>query len=331
MVSKKKNKYSVYLEFFSNPVFFLSWIAVLALLYPLNCFALSEKKIESVTNHGVTMAAVIYDRKKDTYATISSFSQEKPQYKFNKNTVTLASYNYGKIKFSFNTFQEFKRNFDPIHNKITHYKKLPKAIHNYLSILNIPDFDLEISYYLIPNKFGMYYKSKERKANDKVSLEFINSLSREAISQFTLNFENFTLGTTPHELFHFIMRYKKYPKIKELREEIYASIFGECVAYSINSKIKPKLDILEFPNSFYKNPTNDLKKIRKKIKKAKLINSRFGKIIALYYFQAIAKNHSGVNIHSNNIPKFCHKLFSEHNFKYPIEKKPPPWFNEFLL
>jgi len=51
----------------------------------------------------------------------------------------------------------------------------------------------------------------------------------------------------------------------------------------------------------------------------------------MYYFRYIIDDHFSQEISSKNIPKFCQKLFSEHNFKHPIEKKPPKWFKAFLM
>jgi len=53
-------------------------------------------------------------------------------------------------------------------------------------------------------------------------------------------------------------------------------------------------------------------------------------MISKYYFQAVANDRVGDKIQSDRIPAFCEKLFTEHNFRWPIEKKPPPWFAGFI-
>ncbi len=53
-------------------------------------------------------------------------------------------------------------------------------------------------------------------------------------------------------------------------------------------------------------------------------------LIRKYYFQAVADDRVGDKIQSDRILAFCEKLFSEHNFRWPIEKRSPPWFADFI-
>ena len=304
--------------------FFICWVFVIGILITDNCFGLTEKKIHKKIKKFDYIMAVVFDRKKNKYSTISSTNGTKEYSVVNKNSIIFASFTSNKITVNIGTYHEFENEITLSKDNIKSYKHIPEMLNQYFNLLQVKAFELNINILLIPQEYKVYYKSKAKPAKDRINLTFINNINQHLQGKdFSSTFERYTLDLFPHEVFHFVAGYSHFVKMNELREETYASIFGHCVEYSINKDVFPDIDVLNFPDYFFTEPKKDLIKVRKKISKSHVLKSRFGNMISLYYFQAIANNHSGENIHSDKIPKFCHKLFSEHNFKYPIEKPPP--------
>jgi len=304
-------------------------------IFSQSLFAISINKLKKIYRDYDAIMGITFFKGKSLYSTFSaSTGKNEDIFKINSEPQELILFQDGDVKFSISSYPEFYSKIQPIVKQVRFLQDLPKEINVYLKILKIPTFQLSINYIFIYDK-SVFFESEKKPTKGAINLDFLKSINDEQINNFHNYIERFTLETSPHELFHFLVGYAKFSNMNELREELYAHIFGKCVVYGINNTINTDQDILEFSDKYFINPENDLKVIRGKIKKIKfkgrkLIKSRYAGMLALYYFQAVANNHSGKNIQSDRIPKFCLKLFSEQNFKHPIEKKPPVWFKEFL-
>jgi hypothetical protein len=273
-------------------------------------YAKETKKSESPLD---IILGVKFSHNKKKYSTFS-ITHSGLDFDFkNKKTMALTTFSSAHTKIILSTYPEFLNQIKPIVNGLVYFKKLTSEIDIYIKKLNINDVNLTFNIIILPSKYGVYYESdKELIGSKDIEFTFITSILDKALRNPSQEYEAKLLNYFPHELLHYLDIYAKFPKMNSLRNETYASLFGTCVAYNVIPDISDGV-ILTFPDYFF----ND-------------IHSEKGNVIARYYFQAVANNRTGENIQSDNIPKFCHKLFSEHDFKHPIEKKPPPWFKQFL-
>ncbi len=286
-----------------------------------------EKQIDKYTN--MYMFGVSFNRKRSKYLTFSGVSGKKL---FTTTSHARAFFSsYAKdVRFNMLTYPEFDNFSKQLIPRIKYFQHLPKTIGKYIDLLEIKALDLTINYVVISNDNKVFKVTDWIPVSKKIDLTFYGNIHADQIEEFSKYVEPHMINTFPHELFHFLIGYQNHYKLKEIREEVFAHLFGRCVAYEIYPIIHGGMDTMQFSDDYFDDPVKDLKKLRKKMKKRKYFNSRIAEGVSLYYFQAIANNYSGENIHSDKIPKFCQKLFSEHNFKHPIEKKPPIWFKDFL-
>jgi hypothetical protein len=294
-----------------------------------SCFIYAKEIKKSESSLEIVLG-VKFSHNKKKYSTFS-MTHSGLEFDFNnKNPVKITTFSSVHTKFVLSTYPEFLNQINPIVNDLVYFKKLTSEIDSYIKKLNIDNINLTFYLVILPSKYGVYYESDTKLIGSKdIDFTFITPISDKALRNPSQEYEAKLLNYFPHELLHYLDVYTKFPKMTSLRSETYASLFGTCIAYNVLPNISDEM-VLTFPNYFFNEIQADLNRIRKSTKKDKMPSSATGNVIARYYFQAVSNNRTGENIHSDKIPKFCHKLFSEHNFKYPIEKKPPPWFNEFL-
>ncbi len=307
-------------------------ISEIALLIPFSLSqAMDLKEIEQQVDYytNMYMFGVDFNLKRTKYLTVSGVSGKKLYIPKSKPEVFFSSY-AEPIRFNMLTYPQFYEVSNEIKPKIKYLKLLSRKISTYMKLLDIKPISLTVNYTIISNNNKIFNVSQWMPIKSSIDLTFYDNIHSDQLDNFSKYVEKHLIETLPHELFHFFIGYQNQYRISEIREEVYAHLFGKCVAYEIYPQISYAMDQMKFSNEYFIKPKKDLKKLRKDMKKKKYFTSRIAEVIALYYFQVIAKNYSGVNIHSDNISKFCHKLFSEHNFKYPIEKKPPVWFKRFL-
>ena len=286
-----------------------------------------EKQIDYYTNMKILGIQFNWNRSK--YLTVSAESGKELFVSTGKPEVFFSSHG-DNISLNLLTYPEFEALAKQLKPKFKHFKVLPKLIDKYMSLIEIEPLKLSINYILIANDDKIFEVSSWHPISKNVELTFYDNVKSDQIEDYSLYVERPMIDTFSHELFHFFIGYQNQYRLKTVRSEVYAHLFGKCVAYEIYPEIGYGMDQMEFTKDDFIDPSKDLKALRKKMKGETYFKSRIAEGLAFYYFQAVAKNYTGENISSDDIPKFCHKLFSEHNFKHPIEKKPPPWFKEFL-
>jgi hypothetical protein len=308
------------------------WLFIAFLLCsPNSSFAIEKTKVKELYKNYGYMLGVIYDKRKDIYSTLSAITGEtNEQYQFNTKPVLIKNYSDNNTSFSLFTYTEFSSKIKPISSKVKYFKKFPIALNQYFQLLNIYPFDLSIQYGLISSPKSIFKESEKNQAKGNIELTFIDNINNKQIANFSEFIEKYMISTLAHEIFHFLSGYSDFVRMSELREEVYAGLFGQCVAYEINPEIISGLNIEKFPQHYFINYKKDLKEINKSYKKAGYIKSTIAKVITQYYFRAVSHDHFKKKINSEKIPLFCKKLFGEANFKHAIEKKPPFWFNEIL-
>ncbi len=252
-------------------------------------------------------------------------------YDTNKEKNLLKEFSAYNTKLKLFTYPQFFSNLESLIDDFEKFIYFGRVIDKYLNILNINQFRPSFNIVVIPNNYKINHESNITDIkNSDVVFDFETSLPKNLNIHSIQKYEDRLVQFLSHELFHFLVEYADFGKMKLIRNETYASLFGACVAYELVPNISDDI-VLNFPEYFFENPLSDFKQVRKKIKKDRLPPSASGNVLSRYYFQAVANNRTGENISSDKIPKFCHKLFSEHNFKHPIEKKPPVWFKDFLV
>lgn len=301
-------------------------------VFVLPSFAISTDKLKETYRDFSGAKGISFNRLKKFYHAVSATrgeSEDLFQVK-DKKARELKSFSEGNIALSLLSYDEFFQQTQPLLQKIKHLDKLPHALSPYMQLLSVDVEEFNINVTFIASPLSLFYESKERKVSKIVTLDFIENLNPEQIENFAGYIGKGMTGTLAHESFHFFVAYANYPKMPELREEVYAHLFGKCVNYEIDSQITTGFNIEPYPKDFYQDMKKELKGIRKATKKRGYFKSLQAELIAMYYFRYILDDHFSPIIQSNKIPQFCHKLFSEHNFKHPVEKKPPKWFNGFL-
>ena len=319
--------------------FIAQWVvACILTLYGFYVHSYTKKEIKNLPGKYDILMAVM-KHKNNQYSTISRTTGTK-KYKIAKDPKVIKIFEYGLVTLKFSTFHEFYGEIYPLAIDIKYLNKLPEKVNKYLEKLTSVNLKLDIELIIIPDDYQVFFESKRYSlSDDRQNLTFITSFKKDVENPEKSGylFGKNLLSILPHEVFHHIDLYFSFIKTRannSLRKETYAELFGVCISYEVYPAIIIKENKLEFPDTFFKDPKSDLKKVRKKlikkIKQGNLHDSKLSDYLARYYFQAVANNRTGENISSDKIPKFCHKLFSEHNFKHPIEKKPPVWFKDFL-
>ncbi len=308
----------------------IKWFVLLMLVCLNGVFA---KKIKDLNENWSIAMSVKYNKISKSY-TIESRTIGEVQYKIKENAVVLRQIVNGHVTVKLQTYPEFVDQIKPINYDLKYLNALSAEIEKYINYLELKPFDLAFNLIILPENYGLLYSEKIKpRSLQPVELTFIATLPKGQNGIEMLGLK--VVSLLPHELFHFLANYENLDRMNLLRNETYAHIFGECVAYEVNPVINDGM-VLTFPDYFYRDTDEDFIKVKSEMKKDAFVRdsmfpkSLLGRSLARYYFQAVANNYTGQNISSDKIPKFCHKLFSEHNFKHPIEKKPPPWFKEFL-
>lgn len=309
----------------------ICWLHILFIIFSTQSLAVKESKLKKVQGEYGYLFGIKYSTKERTYSTLSIVSGESEDlYEAKTEPVLLKKFSNDGISFALSTYEEFKAELMPLTQEVKYFNSLPIALDDYLKILNVEPFEVSINYVLISSPKSIYTDSIKRLAQGEIILSFIDNIYKIKINNFSENVEKYVLSTLAHEYFHFLAKHLRFVKMNELRSEVYASLFGHCVAYSINPEIIRGIKAGPFPDHVFIDYKKDIRKIAQQLKKRGLIKSTIASIMSEYYFRAIANNKSGVNISSKKIPQFCRKLFSEKNFKHPIEKKPPVWFEAFM-
>lgn len=309
-----------------NPPSF-RWVAFLLLIVSNNLIA---GKIKNVKGHWNSVYSVSFNKKSNTYKTVSRIIG-KEIYEIKEDSKLLAIYGENNVQIKLYTYDEFFNKIKENIIGINYINRLSQVVDEYIELLKIKLFNLTFSIILLPKGYDLQYESKWLKATNNIEFTFVANIDYSFVDQFEL----LLIRTLPHELFHFLVLYADIGRMSLLRNETYAHLFGQCVSYELNPVIQDEIK-LYFPDYFFKEPEQDFPKVLKKLKKDPFFKknlfpkSHIGQSLARYYFQAVADERNGDRISSEKIPKFCRKLFSEHDFKHPIEKKPPPWFKEFL-
>jgi len=328
-----KNK-TKFIHFKNDPavygwVIFCSYILLISNL----SFAGNIKKTNNKVLTINSIYSVKYNKLRKTYTTISRVIGGEKQYEPEGLPILLKTFRSANTTINLLTFENLKSQVQTKTKNILYLDKAPPIIEKYLNLIGIQAFPITFNLILIPNEYDFYYESQTKSTKGTIELSFVSPVVIDSPLQL---FELRTLSVIPHELFHFLGKHdKKIPRMNLLREETYAHLFGQCAAYELNPVIMDSM-ILNFPDYFFKEPNEDFPKVIKKLKKGKLNTdtefpkSHLGRAFSRYYFQAVANERNGEKIISERIPKFCQKLFSERNFKHPIEKKPPLWLKVFL-
>ncbi|GEM_PF-4635679 len=316
-------------RFFAWPVFVLGfWLS-----FPTH--AVNVKKLEKTRPPGSMLSVLAY--KRNRYWT-QSINGSGPVMTPDENPIPLAQFQDGQVSLVISADPASLAAVKSMPGRLQYLPGLPAQINRALSWLGIEPFPLTIEVVLlaVPGR-SISYETPKRKAVPPIELRYYINLDEEEVKKFASYMGIILVETLPHELFHFIAKWKKFPTIRsELRSETYAHLFGKCAAYPLIQDIRgipSNLD--EHDQTAFIYPEKDLKTLRKRLKSARLNGYKLPKsvtagAISRYYFQAVAKNYTGKNIQSDRIPVFCEKLFRERNFSWPIEKKPPPWFAEFI-
>jgi len=309
----------------------LKWFVTLFLM--LSCNVVFADKVKDL-NENWNIAMFIEHHKRSNSYTTHSRTVGEIQYTIKDQPTILKQIGEGNVKINLLTYPEFVDAINPRVSDLKYIDILGSKIEEYFNYLELKPFKLEFNLILLPENYGLLHSSKKKPYNQlPIDLTFVVTLPDGIHGKESLALQ--LIRILPHETFHILVGYKKLARMNQLRDETFAHLFGQCVAYEMDPIINDGV-ILIFPDYFFKNPVADFKKIKKEMKKDAFIkdsefpNSLLGNNLARYYFQAVANNRTGKNISSEKIPKFCRKLFSEHDFKHPIEKKPPPWFKEFL-
>jgi len=306
---------------------------MLGLVWFSASFAMGKKQIKQLASHAPGIAGVSYYRFGNRYGTFS-YSGSAPYFRPSEPPVPIRVFKQGPISIVLSADPNSVEATKAIANQLSLYPRLPAALAKALSWLGIAPFPLTIERVLVSGR-SVQYKSPLKKANPPIHLLFYKVVSKSTAPRYAEIAEPEDVQVFSHELFHFLSGYEKFPRMNELREETYASLFENCVAYPLIGHVESFHSNLRYGPDAFANPHKDLKKLRKQLKKARmngfpLVNSAKAGMISKYYFQAVANDRVGDKIQSDRIPAFCEKLFSEHNFRWPIEKKPPPWFAEFI-
>ncbi len=295
-------------------------------------YAINTNKLKETYRSFSGAKGISFNRVKASYYTISATTTESEELFQVKdgNKRLLKSFSTDKISLFLLVYDDYFEKIKPLSEQINYLDKLPQALSSYMQLLAIDVDELNINVSFIATPLSLFYESKERKVSKIVTLDFIENLNQVQIENFAEFVGKAMAGTLSHESFHFFVAYASYPKMSELREEVYANLFGKCVNYEINNQITTGFNIEPYSKDFYHDIRKELKSIRKATKKHGYAKSLQAELIAMYYFRFLLDDHFSDKIQSDRIPKFCKKLFAEHNFKQPIEKKPPKWFKDFL-
>jgi len=307
------------------------WFYFSLALFFSSASAIEKNTVKEVFKKYDYILGVIYDKRKNVYSTLSAISGKEVEfYQFDSKPVLLKKFSEDTVSVSLLTYPEFFSKFKHIRNKSKYFEKLPVALNQYIQLLKIEPFDMSIEYRLITSPKSIFKESEKKAAKGKIKLIFYDNINNEQISNFSKFVEKYMISTLAHEVFHFLSGYSSLERMNELREEVYADLFGNCLTYEIYPEVITGLTIEKFPQHYFRDTKKDLKEIRKSYKKAGYMKSTVATVIAHYYFRAVSQKHFEEKIQSKNIPKFCKRLFMEKNFKHPIEKKPPTWLHEYL-
>ena len=314
---------------------FIAWpVLVLGFWFSFSTHAVNVKKLEKTRPPGSMLSVLAY--KRNRYWT-QSINGSGPMVTPDENSIPLAQFHDGLVTLEISADPTSLAAVKSVPEQLRYLPGLPAQINRALSWLGIEPFPLTIEVVLlaVPER-SISYETPKRKAVPPIELRYYINLDEEEVKKFASYMGIILVETLPHELFHFIAKWKKFPtRRSELRSETYAHLFGKCAAYPLIQDIRGIPSNLVYEQDAFIHPEKDLKKLRKRVKSGrfnghKLPKSLVAQLISQYYFQAVAKNYTGKNIQSDRIPVFCEKLFREHDFSWPIEKKPPPWFAEFI-
>jgi len=294
-----------------------------------------KEELKQVAQQGLTIKGVIFDRRKWVYSTFSA-SGHGPLFKPEDEAIHLAEFKSGSIRFVISAYPDSASQTRKVLDQVRFYPILPREIEKAVAWLGYSPAEITIELVILVGERSIFYETGKKPPIPPITLRFYESLDEEKVNNYASRVERFAVDGFPHELFHLLYQLNREPNTREIRKEAYAHLFGACVVYPLikEAMIDKPINMAITEDSF-KNPTKDLAFIRKKIKKQisggnHIPTSMQGALISKYYFQAVANNHTGKKVQSDRIPAFCEKLFSEHNFRWPIEKKPPPWFAEFI-
>jgi len=289
-------------------------LAVLGLLFIAGVWtklvnAVEPSELKRVAPHVSSIKGVYYDKKNNHYQALS-ISGKGPRIIPTKKPIPVREFSNGTIKFILSAYPDSVDATKAIASQLRAYPSVPAALTKALSWLDIAAFPLTVELVAMVNGHSVYYRTPSQKAVPPIYLRFYDSLTEEQAENYATYVEPFGIGTFSHELFHFLARWKEFPRMNELREETYASLFGHCVAYPLIGHVESFHSNLRYGPDAFANPHKDLKKLRKQLKKARingkvrLPKSAQAGMISKYYFQAVANDRVGDKIQSDRIPAF---------------------------
>ncbi len=297
--------------------------------------AIGSAEIKKVSPLVSNIWAILYDSKRKLYWTRSVSGRGPAWDPFGKPAL-IKTFTDKSISLKVSAYPESIDSAKEITQELKLLPLLPQEITKAMHWLGIEHFPLEFEMVILANGYSVFHETNKRALVPPIILQFFVSVTEKQVRHFGKLIEPHFIDTLPHELFHLLVHLQDYPLKNELRNETYAHLFGKCVAYPLVEDVITVPVDLSLGKEAFLDPRKDLKKIRKKLRSArvngklKAPKSMKAEVISRYYFQAVANNRTGKKVQSPRIPEFCEKLFTEHNFKWPIEKKPPPWFKDFL-